>query len=276
MSSKMPNSRRNLDMAIERLCKDREQGLRAKRIMANVIVGQMLPDGVVKGGSAMKVRFGFAVTRFSSDLDAARAKDIDAFIAELDARLAQGWNGFAGHIVPLPPATPNGVPPQYVMQPYDIKLSYNNKPWITVPLEVGHDEIGDADEPDFHIAPDIVEMFRSLGFPDPKPIALMPLHFQIAQKLHGASEAGSARVHDLADLQIIVKYGDVDWRRTRETCERLFDYRRQQAWPPTVTEHEGWAGAYQNIIEDGELDLLEDVAQAVDWANGLIERIASA
>ncbi len=276
MSSKAPNSRRNLDMTIERLYKDREQGLRAKRIMANVIVGQMLPGGVVKGGSAMKVRFGFAVTRFSSDLDTARAKDIDAFIAELDGRLAQGWNGFAGRIVPLPPATPKDVPQQYVMQPYDIKLSYNNKPWITVPMEVGHDEIGDADEPEFYIAPDIVEMFRLLGFPDPKPIALMPLHFQIAQKLHGASEAGSTRVHDLADLQIIVKYGDIDWRRTRETCERLFEYRRQQTWPPTITEHEGWAGAYQNIIEDGELDLLEDVAQAVDWTNGLIDRIASA
>jgi len=119
-------------------------------------------------------------------------------------------------------------------------------------------------------------MFRSLGFPDPGPIALMPLHFQIAQKLHGASEAGSTRVHDLADLQIIVKYGDIDWKRARETCERLFRYRRQQTWPPTVTEHEGWAGAYQSIIEDGELDLLEDVAQAVNWANRLIERIASA
>ena len=52
MNSKTPNSRRNLDMAIERLYKDREQGLRAKRIMANVIVGQLLPDGVVKGGSS--------------------------------------------------------------------------------------------------------------------------------------------------------------------------------------------------------------------------------
>lgn len=263
-------------MAIERLYKDREQGLRAKRVMANVIVGQMLPDGVVKGGSAMKVRFGFAVTRFSSDLDTARAKDIDAFIAELDGRLAQGWNGFSGHIVPLSPATPKDVPPQYVMQPYDIKLSYNNKPWITVPLEVGHDEIGDADEPEFYIAPDIVEMFHSLGFPDPEPIALMPLHFQIAQKLHSASEEGSTRVHDLADLQIIVRYGDIDWKRTRDVCTRLFEYRRQQSWPPTITAREGWAGAYRNIIEDGELGLIEDVEQAVDWANGLIGRIASA
>ena len=63
MSPKMPNSRRNLDLAIERVFDDRETALRMRRVMANVIVGQLLPDGVVKGGSAMKIRFGFAATR---------------------------------------------------------------------------------------------------------------------------------------------------------------------------------------------------------------------
>lgn len=75
MSPKMPNSRRNLDLAIERVFDDRETALRMRRVMANVVVGQLLPDGVVKGGSAMKIRFGFAATRVSSDLDTARAKD---------------------------------------------------------------------------------------------------------------------------------------------------------------------------------------------------------
>ena len=28
------------------------------------------------------------------------------------------------------------------MQPYDVKLSYLGKSWVTVPLEVGHNEIG--------------------------------------------------------------------------------------------------------------------------------------
>lgn len=85
MSPKMPNSRRNLDLAIERVFDDRETALRMRRVMANVIVGQLLPDGVVKGGSAMKIRFGFAATRVSSDLDTAWAKDIEAFVNEL------GW-----------------------------------------------------------------------------------------------------------------------------------------------------------------------------------------
>lgn len=36
----------------------------------------------------------------------------------------------------------------HAMQPYEVKLSYLGKPWVTVWLEVGHGEIRDADEPD--------------------------------------------------------------------------------------------------------------------------------
>ena len=43
MSPKMPNSRRNLDLAIERVFDDRETALRMRRVMANVIVGPKLP-----------------------------------------------------------------------------------------------------------------------------------------------------------------------------------------------------------------------------------------
>ncbi len=48
--------------------------LRRRTTMALVVVGQMLPEGVVKGGSAMALRYG-SNTRFTLDLDAARARD---------------------------------------------------------------------------------------------------------------------------------------------------------------------------------------------------------
>jgi len=44
---------------------------RLRRALANTVVGQMLPPGVVKGGTAMKVRVGEAGSRFTPDLDAA-------------------------------------------------------------------------------------------------------------------------------------------------------------------------------------------------------------
>ena len=63
MPAKRPNSRRNLDVALERLVG--KPNLIAKRaIMANTIVAQMLPDDSVKGGSAIKMRLGDGATRF--------------------------------------------------------------------------------------------------------------------------------------------------------------------------------------------------------------------
>ena len=69
---KPPNSRRNLDIAIERISVGRGDPLRIRLVIANAIVGQMLPEGVVKGGSSLKLRYGEAASRFTKDFDAAR------------------------------------------------------------------------------------------------------------------------------------------------------------------------------------------------------------
>lgn len=272
--TKTPNSRRNLDEAIRRVAGPDAGYVKAKTIVANAIVGQMLPEGVVKGGSALKLRFGDAGTRFTTDLDVARRNDLDSFVGELDERLAQGWHGFTGKLVKRRPAQPEGVPPRYVMQPYDIKLSYMGKSWLTVSLEIGHDEIGDADEAEMGLAEDVAELFASIGLPEPGPVPLMPLHHQIAQKLHGLTEDGSRRAHDLIDLQIIARGGGVDLAKTRETCERLFAYRRAQGWPSPIVKNDGWEGLYSAQAEG--LDVLQNVDDAVEWANGLIDDIASA
>lgn len=74
---KTPNSRRNLDLAIDRLCaKTGDEPGRVKRLLATAIVGQMLPDGAAKGGNALKIRFGKDSTRFSRDLDTTRASSL--------------------------------------------------------------------------------------------------------------------------------------------------------------------------------------------------------
>lgn len=70
---KRPNSMRHLDDAIRRLCGGAPQDfMRARTVMANAIVASMLPDGVVKGGSALKMRFGEENTRFTTDLEPPR------------------------------------------------------------------------------------------------------------------------------------------------------------------------------------------------------------
>jgi hypothetical protein len=56
------------------------------------------------------------------------------------------------------PPKPAGIPASYVIKPFAVKLDYEGRPWCTVPFELGHNEIGDADDPEFALAPSIIEM----------------------------------------------------------------------------------------------------------------------
>ena len=144
--TKKPNSRANLDRAIERLFGNYEKSLETRSIMANAIVGQMLHGGVVKGGSGLKLRYGTSITRATMDLDTACRGEVSEFTGQLSESLKRGWSGFTGTVVKRNPAKPRNVPPQYVMQPYAVRLSYNGQPWCTVDLEIGFNELGDAEQ----------------------------------------------------------------------------------------------------------------------------------
>jgi hypothetical protein len=271
MSIKIPNSRRNLDIAIDRILGSSFNPLQVRTVLANTIIGQLLPDGAVKGGSALKLRYGDQATRFTRDLDTARVEELSDFLTKLDAALIVGWCGFTGRIVRKEPAKPKDVPGEYIMQPFEIKLQYNGKSWVTVPLEIGHDEIGDTANPDFFISKDIVGLFEQLGFPAPNPIALMPIHHQIAQKLHAVSTERSERAHDLIDLQIIEKNEEINFALTKNTCVRLFNSRKMQSWPPVIVKGNNWEALYNAQIL--ELDVLQTIDEAVSWANELIQTI---
>lgn len=268
---KRPNSRRNLDMAIDRLAAETQDPLRLRIALANTIVAQMIPEGAVKGGSSLKMRYGDDATRFTRDLDTARVSDMEEYARKLEASLKEGWEGFTGTLVRREPAKPRGVLGEYVMQPFDIKLSYNEKPWCTVALEIGHDEIGDAEDPDRAIAREIIDAFVALGFSEPKPVPLMRIEHQVAQKLHAVSGAGSARAHDLVDLQLIVARESINYSAVRQVCRRLFAYRRQQAWPPTMVKGDDWNELY--LAQSEGLEVLPTVDEAIEWANDLVNRI---
>ena len=269
-----PNTYVNLIKAINSLCRGKDP-VRVSRAMANVIVGQILPDGVVKGGSSLMFRFGERVTRYTRDVDTARVMDQEQYKALLSDALAKGWNGFTGELIEVPPPKPEGVPSVYVMMPYDIKLKYMGRPWQTVRIEIGHNEIGDADDCDAYLPEEMAELFEQLSFPRPKPVPLMKLSYQIAQKLHAVSEEGSARAHDLIDLQLIVLYSQLDLSDVRSKCVRLFDYRRKQPWPPKITKLDGWGGVYEAALKTivDKSSISPTVDEAVSWVNDLVSRI---
>ena len=274
---KRPNTCTNLIRAIKSVTNGADE-VRLARQMANVIVGQMLPDGVIKGGSSLMFRYGSAVTRYTRDVDTARVMEHGEYVKRLQHALAAGWNGFTAELVEVEPPKPVGVPGEYVMKPYDAKLKYMGRPWQTIRIEIGHNEIGDADEYEEFLPAEIAEAFEALSFPRPAALRVMKLTYQMAQKLHAVSEPGSERAHDLIDLQLMVRHSELDLSEVRKTCVRLFSYRRKHKWAPEIVAGESWRKAYEDAyatIADASC-LLPSVDDAVAWANDLIAKIDKA
>ena len=269
---KRPNSKVNLDRAIMRLYGTEAKYVEIRSIVANTVIGQFLPEGVVKGGSALRIRYGLKDTRVTVDFDTAFRNGLDSFIMSVADGLRRGWSGFTGDVVRREPASPAGIPARYVMQPFDVKLKYMNQPWCTIRLEVGYNEIGDAQVAEEVISDEIRDIFHALCLETPSPIPLMPLAHQVAQKLHGASEPGGSRAHDLVDLQLIFAHTEVDLREVRAIAERLFANRRLQPWPTRIEKGRGWDALYAEACEG--LDVAQSCDEAILWANNLIDRIA--
>jgi hypothetical protein len=223
----------------------------------------------------MKLRVGETASRFTTDLDAARAANttVEDYIDEFDQRLTKGWNGFTGRIRKLQPAEPPEIPTDYVMQPFEVKLAYLAKSWLTVTFELGHDEIGSTADPKLAIAETLIELFRQLGLPEPAPLPLLAVEHQIAQKLHACTtpnrHGGNDRAHDLVDLQILVECDPPDLTLLANIGRRLFAARRVTPWPPTVTIFPSWGQIYTQSAEGLDVRSLPD---AVVWANILIDQ----
>lgn len=276
-----PTNLRSLEKRIDNLAHQLGRPVRRiQRAVANTVVGQMLPPGVVKGGTAMKLRVGEAGSRFTPDLDAARAGfvSLDDYLDELGDKLADGWGGFTGTVSELAAPEPEGVPDDYIMRPFDIGLAYRSQHWLTVRFELGHDEIGSTKTSESRIAAEIVDMFDILGLDAPSPVPLLPLAHQIAQKLHACTTINpktgrNDRAHDLVDLQLLDQEETIDMTEVATIATRLFTARRTHAWPPTVVAYDGWDTIYAAAAEG--LDVLNNVTAAVAWANGFIARASS-
>ncbi len=280
-----PRTRRALEQLIRNLAREGRPGdshqqaeNRLERAVLNTVVSQMVPDGAVKGGTAMKLRLGEAGSRFTPDFDAARARalGLDEYLDVFDDRLADGWGGFTGRIEAMDPAEPEEVPDDYVMRPFKIVLSYLGSEWRTrVRFELGHDEIGSTAHPDMVMSDEMRGIFARLGLPDPQPVPVLPVSHQVAQKLHACTAVGrdgtNQRAHDLVDLQLLDQEAGIDVPEAASTARRLFAVRKSHPWPPEVLVHVGWESLYSEAA-DG-LGVLPTAEDAVAWANALIAKM---
>lgn len=271
---KPPHNVTYLERALRAMAQTDDSLIRLRRTLANVIAGQFLDGAVMRGGGSLKLRYGEQATRYTLDFDASRKIGEEAFIKRYNARLSVGWSLFSGRLVRAPKPRPRNIPGEYVMQPFEVKLTYKNQPWCTVDLEVSYNEVGDADAYDLMPLPEgVLKSFRTLGLPDPGPVPLMRIAHQFAQKLHGVTDPQYCRAQDLVDLQLMAAREQIELRDVGNICRRLFANRRKQPWPAQVVATEEWHIAYDRT--KGDLPVLPTVDEAVAWANGLIAKIAS-
>lgn len=261
----------------------KERGTTAERltvVVCNTVIGQMIPDGVVKGGTAMKLRIGESGSRFTPDIDASRRKgiSIDDYQAMLAENLHKGWGDFSGTLVVRVPAEPIGVPDDYIMRPFDVKLSYKGKSLKTLRFELGHDEIGSTATSVIVVAKDILDLFEELGLPTPNPVPVLATEHQIAQKLHACTnpdkKGGNERAHDLVDLQLLAESDPPNLTKLNEVGARLFAARRVGTWPPKVVNWRGWDSIYKEAATG--LEVLPTVEDPISWANSLLEEMVVA
>jgi hypothetical protein len=104
-----PSNLRSLETRISNVARGQGRPIRrVQRAVANTVISQMLPPGVVKGGTAIKLRVGEEASRFTLDFDASRAADVDLsdYLDQLADFLTTGWHGFTGTVQELEPAQP--------------------------------------------------------------------------------------------------------------------------------------------------------------------------
>ena len=277
-----PRHERELARRLDRLAEEQQIAPgRIRRLVGVVVVGQLLlrsRSGVVKGATNLEFRLGTQATRVSSDVDAVWRESLEQFRDELARGLVSGWHDFTGTLVDDGEiAAP--VPPDYKPYRFRVRLQYRSRPFSTLIVEVGPEEVGDLEDAALVEAVNAAEWFAALGLPNPDPIPALDLGDQIAQKLHACTSPDGLgfvndRVHDLVDLQLARELFAGDLGDVRTKVERLFASRHRQAWPPVVTPRDGWADRYPALAED--VDVLNALDAAIAWTNELINEIATA
>ncbi|MCJ1689085.1 nucleotidyl transferase AbiEii/AbiGii toxin family protein [Rathayibacter sp. VKM Ac-2927] len=271
---------------------------RARVMLCTLIVSQMLPDSVaVKGGMGVKLRFGERGTRATSDFDVSTRDRGEEFERDFRSRLAEGWGAvpasrgeqrrdpdapprvaFTATVRAVRLHDPGLTRPEYVMHPYRVSIAFLGSSWGALDVEVSDPET----EPDGHlpskIDDELVRFGAAFGFGDLRPVRVVGLEYQIAQKLHAVTDPTCVRAHDLVDLQLLWEAGP-DPALVLSLCVRTFGWRRRQPWPPLpLRSMDGWGSAYQDARAETEVGGRTPVVPTADaartWLTRILEEVA--
>lgn len=292
--SKEPRSVRVLDSWISHAENELNigQGGRLAWLIASTVVSaklqQVIDDAGVsrfslKGGTLLQHRLGLCA-RATKDLDGIVTGDIEDFLAALDADLVQPW----GPIVFARTDAEIIRVPSRVVKPrrFEMILTLRGDVWRRIKVEISPDE-GKAGSSQERVAPPELSGF---GLPTPDYLVGLALSYQIAQKIHAATEPHdppvfrNERPRDVVDLVLLKDLAE----RTGFPCVSdmyaaicdTFSSRGREAeelgrpirvWPARITAHPHWRVDFAAAAGSAWLDM--SLEEAVDVVNAWLVEI---
>lgn len=253
--------------------------VRLRRWLGFMIVAAMLDgarhrdDGeplfLIKGGVAMQLRFDIHA-RATKDIDTALRGPISGADDELDTALRAGFGDFTAKRTELEPIRDTGSVRG------TIRISYKNRPVVSVPIEIAETEASMGSEPD-HVR---AQPLDHVGLQGPETVPCISVRWQIAQKLHACTErfggTENGRFRDLLDLLLLeTLIADAGWPEVRAACVEIFDQRDAHPWPPLLTVPPTWREGFATLAHDTGF-AVTDVDDAADRVRDLISRIDTA
>lgn len=238
---------------------------------------------ILKGGTLLQYRLGLS-TRATKDVDGIVRGSIDSFIQVLDAQLRGQWGAidFARSEVEEIRVPSKTINPRC----FYIKLSLRNKLWRKVKIEISPDEgkAGSSYEP--FVPPSL----SGFGLPTPDTLVGLQLSYQVAQKIHAASDPHippdyiNERPRDLVDLvllhSMIAETGKPSANELKAAIQDIFDARAAEAratrrnprlLPARIVAYPHWNGDYQKTAHEVGVDL--PMNEAVLLINAWFEEI---
>lgn len=274
-----PGSRQGLDRWITEWARETSEnaGRLRRRIGVLVLAGMVdsirdeagEPSFLFKGGSAMEIRFESSA-RVSRDVDLVFRGAIEDAYRLLSEAVESGWSGFSGRALDPEPLR---IPwTDIAGQRIDVKLTYRRRPYISLPVEVVA-----AVSAELEYVPTL--SLASVGLEPPDEIPCLSLRYQVAEKLHACTDPlDGKRINDrIGDVMDLILTEDLarekeDDDSTRVACLDVFTRRATHPWPPVLTVQPTWPDLWATLVDENDLPI-DDVAEAVQRVNGMIERI---
>ncbi|NHM15291.1 hypothetical protein GMI69_01195 [Eggerthellaceae bacterium zg-887] len=232
----------------------------------------------LKGGTLMQHRLGLAA-RATKDLDGMIRGDIDDFLDAFDSSLGEDWGpiSFQRSEVEIIRTPAKAVKPRR----FDLHLVIRGQTWRKVQIEISPSEGRAGESFDLLPAPNL----DAFGIPTPDHLVGLALSYQIAQKVHGATDPHdppmfvNRRARDVVDLLLLKELaestGDPSRDEIRAAIVDVFESRAEEAkllgrparmLPAKVVAYPHWKADYAEAANGASVEMPTE--EAIGEVNG--------